>query len=402
MSNRVYITGMGVVSSIGMNVEENLQSLKTSKTGLCFTQFLDSIHKHELPVCEIPLGDDALAERLGLSVSDGYTRTSLLGLLAVKEALASAGISDMKSATTALISSTTVGGMRNTEMIYHELLSPNLREEYINFLNSHDLGESTERIADYFGVKDFVTTISTACSSSANAIILGARLIKHGIVDRAICGGTDTLSKFTINGFNSLMILDKEHSRPFDDSRVGLNLGEGAGYIILESEALVKKENKKIFAELTGYSNTNDAFHQTASSPEGNGAFMAMSEALEMSGLSKSDISYINVHGTATPNNDVSEGRAMHRLFGDALPKFSSTKPFTGHTLAACGGIEAVYAILAIQHSLIFPSLNFKNKMNEVDIAPQTTLLENYEVNHVLSNSFGFGGNNTSIIISKA
>jgi 3-oxoacyl-[acyl-carrier-protein] synthase-1 len=179
------------------------------------------------------LGDDALAERLGLSVSDGYTRTSLLGLLAVKEALASAGISDMKSATTALISSTTVGGMRNTEMIYHELLSPNLREEYINFLNSHDLGESTERIADYFGVKDFVTTISTACSSSANAIILGARLIKHGIVDRAICGGTDTLSKFTINGFNSLMILDKEHSRPFDDSRVGLNLGEGAGYIIL-------------------------------------------------------------------------------------------------------------------------------------------------------------------------
>ena len=139
---------MGVVSSIGMNVEENLQSLKTSKTGLCFTQFLDSIHKHELPVCEIPLDDDALAERLGLSVSDGYTRTSLLGLLAVKEALASAGISDMKSAPTALISSTTVGGMRNTEMIYHELLSPNLREEYINFLNSHDLGESTERIAD--------------------------------------------------------------------------------------------------------------------------------------------------------------------------------------------------------------------------------------------------------------
>ena len=362
---------------------------------------MDTIHKNELPVCEIPFTDEELANKIGVSVGDGYTRTSLLGIIAVKEALESAGIDDIKSSSIAFINSTTVGGMRNTEMIYKELLAPDTKEALLGFIDTHDLGENTERIVDYFGINGYVTTISTACSSSANAIILGARLIKHGLAERVICGGTDALSKFTINGFNSLMILDKEHCRPFDDTRVGLNLGEGAGYIILESEAVVNRAHKKVLATLTGYSNTNDAFHQTASSPEGNGAFLAMSQALAMTGLTADQISYINVHGTATPNNDLSEGRAMVRLFGEKVPLFSSTKPFTGHTLAACGAIEAVYAILAIQHGLIFPSLNFTTQMKELAIAPQTTLVENVDVNHVLSNSFGFGGNNTSIIISK-
>lgn len=401
MSNRVYITGIGVISAIGATVAENLQSLTTNRTGLRYTQYMDTIHKNELPVCEIPFTDQELADKIGVSLIDGYTRTTLLGIVALKEALASAGINDLKSTPFAFINSTTVGGMRNTETIYKEILAPDTKEELKGFLDTHDLGENTERMVDYFGINGYVTTISTACSSSANAIILGARLIKHGLAERVICGGTDALSKFTMNGFNSLMILDKAHCRPFDDTRVGLNLGEGAGYIILESEAVVEREHKKILAALTGYSNCNDAFHQTASSPEGNGAYLAMSEALAMTGLASDEISYINVHGTATPNNDLSEGRAMVRLFGEKLPLFSSTKPFTGHTLAACGAIEAVYAVLAIQHGLIFPSLNFTTQMKELTIAPQTTLLENVDVRHVLSNSFGFGGNNTSIIISK-
>ncbi|MEI6311639.1 MAG: beta-ketoacyl-[acyl-carrier-protein] synthase family protein [Bacteroidota bacterium] len=407
MHSKVFITGKGVISSIGKNAEENYQSLIHKKHGLKYTQLLNTFHKEVFPVCEIDMTNEELIALLGIENPVGYTRTALLGMIAVKEALEDAGI-EWKNNTlekkykTALINSTTVGGMRHTEEVYLDLLKPDIQSESESYIDTHDLGECTERIADYFGVHSYVTTISTACSSSANSIMLGMRLIQQGIVDRAICGGTDSLSKFTINGFNTLMILDKEHCRPFDNTRVGLNLGEGAGYIILESERIVNHEHKKPTCYVSGFANTNDAFHQTASSPEGDGAYMAMDQALAYAHLKPSDISYINVHGTATPNNDLSEGRAIERLFGTTeTPKFSSTKPFTGHTLAACGGIEAVYAMLAIEHQVIFPSLNFKDKMEELTIQPTTDIIENYKVDHVLSNSFGFGGNNSTVIISK-
>ena len=407
MHSKVFITGKGVITSIGKNAEENYQSLIHKKHGLKYTQLLNTFHKDVFPVCEINMTNEELIAILGIENPIGFTRTALLGMIAVKEALEDAGIEWKNNALekkykTALINSTTVGGMRHTEEVYLDLLKPDMQTESESYIDTHDLGECTERIADYFGVHSYVTTISTACSSSANSIMLGMRLIQQGIVDRAICGGTDSLSKFTINGFNTLMILDKEHCRPFDNTRVGLNLGEGAGYVILESERIVREENKKPTCFISGFANTNDAFHQTASSPEGDGAYMAMNQALEYAHLKPSDISYINVHGTATPNNDLSEGRAIERLFGNLdAPKFSSTKPFTGHTLAACGGIEAVYAILAIEHQVIFPSLNFKDKMEELTIQPTTDIIENYKVDHVLSNSFGFGGNNSTVIISK-
>jgi 3-oxoacyl-[acyl-carrier-protein] synthase-1 len=407
LSSKVYITGIGAITAIGNNAKENFDSLVHKKHGLTHTRFLNTIHKEIFPVCEINLTNDALASMLGIENKQGYTRTALLGMIAVKEAIEDAGIAWKentleKKYKTALINSTTVGGMRHTEEIYLDILEQESQPETNSYIDTHDLGECTERIADYFGVKSYITTISTACSSSANAIMLGVRLIQQGIVDRAICGGVDSLSKFTINGFNTLMILDKEHCRPFDNTRVGLNLGEGAGYVILESEKIVQEENKKPSCFVSGFANTNDAFHQTASSPNGDGAFMAMSQALAMAHLEPKDISYINVHGTATPNNDLSEGRAMERLFGtDDAPKFSSTKPYTGHTLAACGGIEAVYGVMAIENGVIYPSLNFNEKMEELTIQPETETLTGVEVNHVLSNSFGFGGNNSTVIISK-
>jgi 3-oxoacyl-[acyl-carrier-protein] synthase-1 len=227
----------------------------------------------------------------------------------------------------------------------------------------------------------------------------GARLIKHGVLDRAIVGGTDSLSRFTINGFNTLMILDAEHCKPFDAERKGLNLGEGAGFIVLESERVAR--NKNILALLSGYGNANDAYHQTASSPDGSGAYLAMQKAFAISGLKPSDIDYINAHGTGTAINDLSEGTALERMFDKKIPAISSTKPFTGHTLAACGGIEAVFSVLAIQHHLIFPSLNFKNPMPELNFTPTTALKSDQPVRHVLSNSFGFGGNTSALIFSQ-
>jgi len=215
-----------------------------------------------------------------------------------------------------------------------------------------------------------------------------------------VAGGVDALTKFTINGFNTLMILDKEYCKPFDKNRTGLTLGEGAGFVVLETFESAQKENKQIFCELTGYANTCDAYHQTASSPEGTGAFLSMSSALALSGLRIEDIDYVNVHGTATQINDLSEGNAMLRFFGNKVPRFSSTKAYTGHTLGAAGGIEAVFSALTIHNRIIFPNLNFRDKMEEFDLVPVTDLIENTEVRNVLSNSFGFGGNNTSLIFS--
>ena len=198
------------------------------------------------------------------------------------------------------------------------------------------------------------------------------------------------------------MIFDKNECRPFDAERNGLNLGEGAGYLVLESEKSVKESGKKVLGELKGYANANDAYHQTASSPDGNGAYLAMQQALELGGLQANEIDYINVHGTATLNNDLSEGIAMKRIFGDVVPMFSSTKSFTGHTLGAAGGIEAVFSILALQHQIIFPNLRFKTAIEELNLTPVTTFLENASVKNILSNSFGFGGNNSTLIFSAA
>jgi len=295
---------------------------------------------------------------------------------------------------------TRFGGMIPTEVCYEEFSKDNSRG-HLRDVITHDCGESTEAIALQLGIKDYVDTISTACSSSANAIMLGAKLIKQGKLDRVIAGGTDALSRFTLNGFNSLMILDKQPCQPFDENRRGLNMGEGAGFIVLESEKNTGLSDKEIFGELTGYANTNDAYHQTASSPDAKGAIMAMSQAMQMAKLSPDQIDYINAHGTGTPNNDLTEETAFNTIFGEHIPPFSSTKGYTGHTLAAAGGIEAVFSLLALKHGLIFPNLRYETMMKEFHFSPVTELMQQVQLKNVISNSFGFGGNNSSLLFSK-
>ncbi|WP_283420453.1 beta-ketoacyl-[acyl-carrier-protein] synthase family protein [Chryseobacterium profundimaris] len=399
MSQKIAITGMGIISSIGNNVEENLQSLMSGKHGISDIELFETRHAGKIKTGEIKLSNAELIEKLHLKDVKNATRTALLGMIAAKEAVENAAITDINGYKTGLISSTSVGGMDMTEKYFYSYEDLPEQQKYID---SHDAGNSSLLIADYLGLKGMVSTISTACSSAANAIMMGAKLIKNGVLDRVIVGGTDALSKFTLNGFNTLMILTDSYNTPFDNNRKGLNLGEAAAFIILESEDVVKKENKKVLGYLSGYGNANDAHHQTASSENGQGAYLAMEKALKISGLDKEQIDYINVHGTATPNNDLSEGIAMIRIFGEKkVPDFSSTKAFTGHTLAAAAGIEAVYSLLAIQNNIIFPNLNFKTKMAEFDLTPVTGLKEK-NINHVLSNSFGFGGNCSTLIFSKS
>jgi 3-oxoacyl-(acyl-carrier-protein) synthase len=397
---RVFITGYGLITAIGKNVQQNFESLCARRCGYGKIELLETRHRSDLPACEIKLTDGELCELAQVEDNKGYTRTTLLGVIALREAIGMAKLSKEEIQQCGILSATTTGGIRELERFYHELQDNSIRGDFEVFSDTGNPGEHTERIADLFGIKEYIGTVSTACSSSANSIMMGAELIKNGVLERAICGGAEALSKFTLNGFNTLLILDKEQCRPFDKTRSGLNLGEGAAYLILESEDTVKRAGKKTIAEVAGYGNTNDAFHQTASSPNGGGALLAMQHALRMRGIQTKAIDYINAHGTATENNDLSEGLAIQNLFDGNVPAFSSTKPYTGHTLAAAGSIEAAFCMMAMQNEVVFPNINFVNQMDELSIAPEKELIKNKKLNYVLSNSFGFGGNASSLLFS--
>jgi 3-oxoacyl-[acyl-carrier-protein] synthase II len=393
---RVFITGCGIITSIGNNLEENLLSLKTGKSGIGKIKLLETVHRDTLPAGEIGMGDEELAGMLGIEFRDGISRTAMLGMIAAEEAIRNAGYTMHDGRRTGLLSGSTVGGMVAVEKYYLDFLENDSRNAWAETNESY---ESTERIARHLGIADYISTINTACSSSANVIMTAARLIRAGILDRVVAGGTDALTFFTLNGFNTLMICDKEPSKPFDENRNGLNLGEGAAYLVLESEEAA--DNRKPLCELSGYGNSTDAHHQTALSPEGTGPHLAMKRALDRGRLEPGDISYINVHGTATINNDLSEGMGMLKLFGEKIPPFSSTKPFTGHVLGASSAVEAVFSILSLQHDFIWQNLNFNKPMKEFSLVPVRQAISGSGVRHVLSNSFGFGGNNTSLIFSK-
>ncbi|WP_034925035.1 beta-ketoacyl-[acyl-carrier-protein] synthase family protein [Gillisia sp. CAL575] len=394
MNRGVAITGMGIISALGNGVEANFNALIASQDGITFPEILKTKYTH-FPVGEVKTSNLDLETELQLSDEHSCTRAALLGIIAAKEAIKSSGVTAKELLTTGFISGSSVGGIDATEKYYLEYDKSTAHHQ---FIPAQHPGFTTNKIAEHLNIKGFTTTISTACSSGANAIMLGARLIKAGELDRVIVGGTDCLTKFTLNGFNSLKILSEEKCKAFDDSRNGLNLGEGAAYLVLEAEHLAK--NKQILGRVLGYGNANDAYHQTASSETGVGAYKAMRDALEIAGIAAEKINYINAHGTATRNNDLSESNALKQIFSSEVPDFSSTKAYTGHSLAAAGALEAVFSILSLQNNLIFPNLNFSKPMQESGLLPITEL-KNKSVNYVLSNSFGFGGNCTSLIFSK-
>ena len=433
----IVITGYGIVSAIGVGKAETLDALRNHRSGIAPVQYLDTVHRDML-VGEVKLSFDELMARVGVP-SDAeapQSRTALIGRLALREALQQAGLTCPDDyATMALLSGTTVGGMDRTEI--EASVSADGTIEHYNY----DCGTSTLDIARGFGQFAFVDTISTACSSAANAIAMGIEMVRQGLFERVVAGGSEGLSRLHLNGFNTLMILDSELCRPFDAHRNGINLGEGAAYLVIESEASALRRGVRPLAVLSGYGNACDAYHQTASSPEGEGAVLAMQQALADAGLQPSDIAYINCHGTGTPNNDVSELTALHRVFGPQLPPFSSTKGFTGHTTSASGSIEAAFCLLALEHHFLPVNLNFRDPIDtdvpvvgdeswvmgdgswvmgqDEQVIPlsradeQVIPLSRYSAPAVrgiegvrrrrgalLCNAFAFGGNDTSLILA--
>ena len=385
---------MGVVSALGIGQAQNLESLKQGRSGIASIRYLDTEHR-EFPVGEVPLSNAEMEAELAIPKGTPTTRSSLMGTLAMREALAQAQLTASRLSSVGLVSATTVGGMDKSEQFYLDFINNDSRNEYIA---THDCGACSDMIADYFGGFASVTTVSTACSSAANAIILGANLLREGLFECVVVGGTECVTKFHLNGFNTLMILDRQPCRPFSADRAGLNLGEGAAYLVLETADSARRRGAVPLAYLSGYGNACDAYHQTASSPEGDGAFLAMKEALAMAGLSS--VGYINAHGTGTPNNDDSESNAIRRVFAGCVPPISSTKSMTGHTTSASGAVESVFSILALRHQFL--------PAKRLDGNPQLLLSALTAPRHcdtpldaVLCNAFGFGGNDSSLLFTS-
>lgn len=397
MSSSVLILDYQIVSALGLDVHANLQALIKEQSGI--EQQTLEVSKHTKPFGAIKYDNEALKELIKIKFLnqvfclDHFPRATLLHILALHHL--EHWFEYSNTSKIGLISANTVGGIDQTSAM--------LQKTATTFkIPYHEAGAITQQALAFFNQKIWHTTISTACSSSANSIMMGAKMIAQKKLDVVIVGGVDALTPYTINGFLSLKILDDHQCQPFSAERAGLNLGEGAAFLVLASEEWAKKNNVKGKAILSGFGNANDAYHQTASSPEGVGNFLAMQSALDRAKLKPEHIQYVNAHGTGTDNNDTSENNAINQIFENvsSKPLMSSTKTYTGHTLGAAGAIEAVFSLLAIQEQIAWGQGPTKALME--DLALKVAVQgQNHDIQHILSNSFGFGGNCSSLIFSK-
>ena len=389
---RIAVTGMGALCAIGTDTGEIARSLLKGEAGVTESGFSSLTYRPVLG--RVSLTNEQLWELIKVPhIEPPHSRTALLALAAAMQATAN----DLAHQDTVVISASTVGGMDVTEQHLGTWSAGG--KDHIERIREHPVGFHTGLIAKALGSHAFQTTISTACSSSANTIAMGARMLRNGMANKVLAGGADALCRFTIEGFRALSAMDPLPCRPFSEDRNGMNLGEGAAYLLLERLDDVVASGRTPIAILSGWANRNDAFHQTATSDHGEGPYLAMQAALQVADLHVSAIDHINAHGTGTTNNDATEATAMERLFPQ-VPAFTSTKAYTGHTLGAAGALEAVISMLCMCEGFI-PGM----PRNTIPMAGHRTIPEagllKRRPRHVLSNSFGFGGNDSSLIFSS-
>lgn len=290
---------------------------------------------------------------------------------------------------------TSTSGIEETEAAYRGRDSEGRLPADFHYMQTQNIFSLADFVRRYLQLEGPAQVISTACSSSAKVFATASRYMAAGLCDAALVGGVDSLCLTTLYGFNSLELISADKCRPWDVSRNGINIGEGAGFALLE-----RSEAGDARPALLGYGESSDAYHISTPHPQGEGARQAMLQALQRAGLEPAAIDYINLHGTATPSNDRSEDRAVTRLFGDITPPCSSTKGLTGHTLGAAGITEAIFSLLAIEHGLLPASTNTV----VLDPALKANIVRERReqpLRHVMSNSFGFGGSNCSLIFGR-
>ncbi len=399
MDQPIYITGRGMNCSLGLDAQAIHRALLAGEEGLSAIQFLPTRHQGNYPVGEIKQSDEELRSRLRGDNPETINRTALLAALAVEQAVEQAGYVHREVSRVGLFSGTTVGGMDRTENGFSDYLDG--KTHGYNFLQSNDCGYLSEFLALRLENVSFLTTTTTACSSSLNSIAAAVNMMRTGQLDVAIAGGSDGLCRFTVNGFKSFMLLDDERCRPFDAERKGINLGEGAAYFVLETEAGLRRSGNTPLGVIRGIGNRNDAFHPTAISERGQGIRQGMKTAIRQAGLPARRINYVITHGTGTRNNDSSEGLAIHDTFGTEVPDYVSLKSSFGHTLGASGALNMGVGLLAIEHSAKYASRNVTTPMEELATGPLTETRVGQPVDHVLVNASGMGGYCTSLTISK-
>lgn len=382
----VAITGLGCICSAGNDLVSCLETLYGARRLPAAPVGFTSSHPVRYPVFEVP----------GFREPPELLRTSAFGLQAVREALADAALApaDLRGLRVGVCVGTTVGCAMNNEEFcraYRAGEDPDL-EAMERILRSNPASV----IAHEFGLNGPRQTVVNACASGTDAVGIAASWIRGGLCDLVIAGGADELGRITYNGFISLMITDDSPCKPFDLNRKGLNLGEGAGMLVLESEQLRARRGKRALSFLVGYGSGCDAHHLTAPSPGGGGLRRAIVEALSCCGTSASAVSFVNAHGTGTPENDRVESRVLADLF-PGVP-FLSTKGFTGHTLGAAGAIEAVFTVASLRRGMIPPCAGFSTRDPDLGPTPVTCCTE-VTGRVALSESLAFGGNNSVILL---
>ncbi len=397
---RVVVTGMGIVSAVGWTLAETWEAIEQGRSGLRTLSLFESQRCGRLPVGEVP-GDPSA--RSGLA---GGSRSDHLAVWAAKQAFRDAGLGtgDFLADRGAVVLGALTGGMLFTE----EFLSRLHRENRIDpsrpadFANLADRAccNAADRVAEDCGLAGFRTTVSNACASGGSALGLGCDLIEAGEADVVLAGGVDSLNRVVLNGFNSLMLVSPDGCRPFDAERKGMSVGEGAGVLVLESEARATARGASVRAWLAGRGNTCDAHHVSAPQPEGRGLGRAMHRALDDAGLAPGKVDYINAHGTGTADNDPAEAKAIRAVFGDAPPAVSSTKRFFGHTLAAAGAIEAIVTVLALERQAIPPNLGLRTVDPRIPLVPVAEYRP-AKLDVAMSTSLGFGGNNSAVLFRR-
>lgn len=387
----IYINVLTSVSSLGTNELTIVDSL--SHTDRCYLTYRDDLlneHKGSY------FGQiKAKLPRLDEYPEHKSRNSAVLAFLAdsIKDS-----INELKQKYSkdriAIILGTSTSGLDETENELKKFMQTGVPSRDF-YYKSQEFGDPSMFLADYLDIDGPAYTISTACSSSARALICGKRMLESGLVDAVIAGGADTLCKVPINGFNSMGVLSHERCLPFNKNRAGINIGEGGGLMILSKE--------KASLELLGVGESSDAYHVSSPEPSGAGAISAMKMALDDASLTTDDIGYVNLHGTATKLNDAMESKAMASLFKGRVP-CSSTKYMTGHTLGAASIVEAAILCYLLKHDLDLPVQDFSHDEIDDTLDECGLVKEKMKAKKkvMMSNSFAFGGNNASIIIANA
>ena len=402
MSNprRVVVTGLGAVTSIGVNVPDFWKNLLAGTCGIRPLSLFDaSGYRTQTAgqVTEIPDGFLTAAEKRRMS------RADRMGLAAAREAIAQSGLdlSREDPERIGVILGGGTSGLLDSEAYYAQHLN-GTRGRPSHVLN-HLPDAITDRVAQYFRLEGMKSTITTACSSSANAMGYAHDAIVAGLADVMLTGGSDVLARLTYGGFNSLRSVDPDPCRPFDRERRGLSIGEAAGILVFEEWERAKRRGAPILAEFLGYGVTSDAYHMTAPDPSGAAGGRTVKSALAAAGVNAEDVDYVNAHGTATPQNDSAETAALKAGLGERASRIpvSSIKSMIGHCLCASGAIEAVATVMTTLEGRVPPTIHYENPDPACDLDYVPNDARDVPVDVAISDSFAFGGNSSVVVFAR-